>query len=71
MRLGRNGLLIVDKTDECANCKYFTEGITCALLEAVADKAVFLSQPVINVTNCVQFKEANEDEDAPKIKRIK
>lgn len=56
MKYGRNGGLIVEKRDQCAKCLFFNPDVICALIHALHDRAVELTDPQIKVKNCPQYK---------------
>ena len=55
MRYGRNGGLIVEKSDQCNKCSYFNPEVECALVQALHDGMAILAEPQIKVQNCPQY----------------
>lgn len=46
----------IEKSDQCYSCEYFTKGVLCPLLEALALSVVELTGEV-TVQNCSFYKE--------------
>ena len=51
-----NGSVHVEEDDQCINCKNFTQGVACPLLQALAMGLVVLDGSMV-VTNCGFFQE--------------
>lgn len=51
-----DGEVHIEEDDQCFSCEYFLKGVQCPLLEALAEKVVFLEGDIM-VRNCGFYKQ--------------
>lgn len=51
-----DGDVHIEEDDQCFNCEHFLKGVQCPLLEALAEKVVFLDGDIV-VRNCGFYRE--------------
>ncbi len=50
-----DGKIFIEDDDQCMDCKYYAEGVSCPLLTALGIGVVYLEDS-LTVTNCGFFK---------------
>ncbi|MEB3287392.1 MAG: hypothetical protein VKJ04_07805 [Vampirovibrionales bacterium] len=51
-----DGEVHIEEEDQCYTCEHFLKGVQCPLLEALAEKVVFLDDDIV-VRNCGFYRE--------------
>lgn len=51
-----DGDVHIEEDDQCFTCEHFLKGVQCPLLEALAEKVVFLDDDIV-VRNCGFYRE--------------